>query len=71
MSNAVAQLSVVPGRSDAERAAEHRRAIEEALKPVLSVLDIARTDGFVISFTLGIDYAGRANIASLSLAKHF
>jgi hypothetical protein len=67
----VAQLSIVPGRSDALLAADHRKVIEEALKPVMAAIDAAKVDGFTISFSLGADYAGKSIIGSLQIAKHF
>lgn len=67
----VVTLAAVPGKSDAQLAAEHRKAVEEALQPVMQAINAAKGDGFTISFALGADYAGKSLISQLIVAKNF
>jgi len=64
-------LNVVPGKSDADVAADIKAAMLEALKPVCKAIDDAKTKGFVVTFNLGPDYAGHHVVALLTVAKHF
>jgi len=57
--------------SEAEIVARHKKAVSDALRPVLEAMDAAKADGFICSWNIGHDYAGRAAIVSLKLVKEF
>ena len=62
----------LPAReSEVEAAARHKKAVTEALLPVLKAMDAAKADGFKCAWNIGQDYAGRASIVSLTMMKEF
>lgn len=57
-------------RSDAEIAADLRRKMTEALKPVIAVMEEARMSGLTIGWqTIGTDQLGRFHIPFLLVTK--
>jgi hypothetical protein len=69
MNNEIAKL--VPTKSDADRAAEHRERVIAVLKEICPVLDAARADGFEVSFSLQPDFMNKTAIAQLAIVKRF
>lgn len=64
-------LTIVPGRPDADTAAELKRRIEQALAPLCEITDEAAAAGFVVNFTLGPDYRQKTIIQNLLVAKKY
>jgi len=58
-------------KSPEEIAAAHKKAISDALLPVLPLMDAAKADGFKTAWSIGHDYAGRHCITQLMLVKEF
>ncbi len=58
-------------KSPEEIAAAHKKAISDALLPVLALMDAAKADGFKTAWSIGHDYAGRHCITQLMLVKEF
>jgi len=58
-------------KSPEEIAAAHKKAISDALLPVLALMDAAKADGFKTAWSIGHDYAGRHCISQLMLVKEF
>ena len=56
-------------KSPEEIAAAHKKAVSDALLPVLMVMDAAKADGFKTAWTIGHDYAGKHCITQLKLIK--
>jgi hypothetical protein len=62
----------MPHRKSPEEIAEaHKKAISDALVPVMAAMDAAKADGFKTAWTIGHDYAGRHCITQLKLVKEF
>lgn len=64
-------LSLVPNRPDAEKAAEYRARMIEALTPVLEIMTEAQRAGFDITFNIGRDGLQRSAVQALIIARHF
>lgn len=64
-------IALVPGKSDAELAAEFKRRAADALEPLCRLCDEARDAGFDLGFQLGQMWNGKTGIAALSLMKRF
>lgn len=62
---------LVPGRPDAEVAAEFKKRIIEASEPVLAVLEEAVKAGFNINIGYGMGPLGKMIIGQLIVAKHY
>jgi hypothetical protein len=69
LESAVAQL--VPGKPDAEIAAELKDALLGKLEELLPILTACRVAGFVPQFQLGLDPMQRDTILSVHLIKYF
>jgi hypothetical protein len=61
--------AIVPGRSDAEVAAELRERLNVALGAVVSIMDDANAHGLQVSFQLGRDSYGRNRINELGIVR--
>jgi len=64
-------LKIVPGKTDAEQAAEFKQRMAEASKPLMSLLDEVSAAGFEMQFALGPGALGKTVIASLRISKAF
>jgi hypothetical protein len=64
-------VTVVPGKSDAEKAAELKDRIVEALVPVMEILDEGYKHGLSISYSIGPSALGKATILQLNVTKTF
>lgn len=62
-------LSIVPGKPDKETADDLRKRAEEAMKPVLMIMDEANESGLTMSLNLGVDYKGKNVITNLTIFK--
>lgn len=60
-----------PNHPDAEVAKKFRTRVEEALVPVLEIVNEANKLGFQINFNLGPTYGGKIGITALVLSKQF
>ena len=69
MDNNVTQL--VPGKSDAESAAELKLKIVEAYEPILAVLNEVTKAGFVAQIQVGPDAFGKPHITVLQIYKNY
>lgn len=65
------RLSIVPGKSDTEAAAEIRESMKEAIKPVMEELGKAKRLGFDVSFNVSIDATGRPFLQMLRITKEY
>jgi hypothetical protein len=64
-------IRLEPTRPDAELAADFRKRMEEALTPVLLIMDEMKAAGFTPTYQVGLDYRQRFAITNLIIAKHF
>lgn len=65
-------LTLAPGKTDHDRAAELKAQMIEAVKPMLVLLDLAISDGFQVSFSLGpVPPLNKQGVQSLIISKHF
>ena len=69
LKNNVTQL--VPGKSDAELAAELKLKIVEAYEPILAVLNEVTKAGFVAQIQVGPDAFGKPHITALQIYKNY
>lgn len=63
------EITLVPGKSDQQKADEYRDEIRAALTSVCEIMGRARRDGLVVTFNLGLDGFGRDQIANLQISK--
>lgn len=61
--------TLVPNKSDTERAAGYREALMEALQPTCEIMTKAHRDGINISWTVQPDAMGRFFVAQLATSK--
>jgi hypothetical protein len=61
--------AIVPGRSDAEVAADLRKRLNAALGEVKSIMDDANDSGLQVSFQLGRDSYGKNRINELGIVR--
>jgi len=64
-------VRLVPGRSDADVAAEFKKEAETALLGLCQIMDRANRAGFVLQFGLGTVPPGKNIVSTLFLAKHY
>lgn len=62
-------LQIVPGKTDAEKVADYKRRLYEALQPVMTICAEANAEGFFFTFTTGLDAHGRAVVTDIIGAK--
>jgi len=65
----IAQL--VTTRPDSEAAADFRRRIQEALAPILDIMNEAARENFVVGFNVGRDAVGRCVVTDVTVARHY
>ena len=65
-------LRLVPTTPDSKVASELKAKLQAALMEVCATMDEANAAGFdSVQFSIGKDYAGKACIAQLVIAKHY
>lgn len=69
MGNNVTQL--VPTKSDAELAEEHKKLIIEASRPLMQALTAARKDGFISQLNFGENAFKEISITNFMLLRQF
>ena len=62
---------LVPGKSDAQLAAELTLKIVEAYEPILAVLNEVTKAGFVAQIQVGPDAFGKPHITALQIYKNY
>lgn len=67
--NDVARL--VPTKSDAEKAEEHKAALIKAADEMIKVMDAARCDGFEFQFQITPNATGHHSFSQIALLKRF
>lgn len=63
--------SLPPRKTDAERAAEIKKQMLEALVPVMALLDEAYAAGFIVDFSVGRGPVNRYVVTGLKVSKEF
>ena len=63
--------TLVPGKSDAQLAAEFKLQIVEAYEPILAVLGEITKAGFVAQIQVGPDAFGKPHISALQIYKNY
>ena len=63
--------ALVPGKSDAQLAAEFKLQIVEAYEPILAVLGEITKAGFVAQIQVGPDAFGKPHITVLQIYKNY
>lgn len=58
-------------KPEAERAAEYKGQLQEALIPVLAVIHAAQRDGLIMEFQLQPDAYGRLAIQTIAAVKRY
>jgi hypothetical protein len=61
--------SLVPGKTDAEKAAKIRADITPILEQVCAVVGAARAEGMIVSFNIAPDQFGRVKVQALDITK--
>jgi hypothetical protein len=69
MQEAHAPVTLVPTKSDVERAREIRDELVSALTPVTEILTRARREGFQLQFQFGPNAFGQVTLNSLEIVK--
>lgn len=64
-------VSIVPGRSDKEMAAEFKQRLVEVHEPILKLLDEMKEHGFEANVMMAPGPLGKFVIAQLVLMKRF
>ena len=64
-------VQLVPGRPDAEVAADLKNRMQAALIPVLTLMDEATAGGFIAQFQLGMGTFGKNVVQGITLSKQF
>lgn len=64
-------VTLVPTKSDKDRADEFRTRSLEAIKPLLDVMSEATRAGFNISFNISPNFMGQATVTSLGITKNY
>jgi hypothetical protein len=64
-------FQLITNNADADIAAEHRLAIVEASKPLMTALSNARKDGFISQLNFGEDAFHQIVIMNFQLLKSF
>ena len=62
-------LAIVLGKSDADKAADLKARLGEALGHVGEIMDKAQAEGFQVNFAMGKDYRGVNVVANLQIMK--
>lgn len=63
---------IASGKSEAERAAEHRKKVEDASVALCAAMDDALADGFVVNFSIApAPPTMRHKMVGITVAKHY
>lgn len=63
-------ISLVPGKTDAEKAAAYRAEMQPVLEKVCDIIQRARSDGLVVGWdNIGIDQFGRTVVPHINVTK--
>lgn len=62
---------VTPFESETDKAARHKAALAELLKPVADACEAARKDGFYPDFQVQLNPFGMYTVGPVSLVKRF
>lgn len=62
-------LSLVPGKTDADLAAEYRKRFAEAIKPVLALVDEASRQGLLLGFEFRRDAFGSCKCPEIQVSR--
>lgn len=65
------RVSIVPGKSDADLAADYKSQMEAALTQVCNIVNDAKANGLTISYGTGDGPMGRHVISNLIIARHY
>jgi hypothetical protein len=60
---------LVPAKTDAEKAAEYKRKLADAMTPVCALMTEAKREGLTLAFGMAHDAMGRYFVASLQITK--
>lgn len=64
-------ISLAPGKSDTELAAEYRQRMVEVLEPVKALLNEAKKNGLVISWNIAPDGMGLYALQYLKIHREY
>lgn len=64
-------FKIAPGKTDVELAADLKARCEQAMSPVIEVINAAAAHGLELNFQIGRDHAKRAIISSITVHKSF
>ncbi len=62
-------VSLVPGKTDAQLAAEYRAEITKAITPLLDIVQRAKDQGLFINWTVGPDNYGKIILKETVIVK--
>ncbi len=62
-------VSIAPGITDAQKAADHREALMPKLEEICRMLDDVRRDGLTCNFNIGVDPNGRQRVTAFDITK--
>lgn len=62
-------MTLVPGKTDAERAADIRAKLTPILEQAAAIVGEARREGLIITFNISPDQFGRSRIQALDITK--
>lgn len=62
---------IASGKSEAERAEEHKAALRKAGDGIIAAMEAARRDGFTAEFAFGPDQFGRLIMQNLAIVKRY
>lgn len=62
-------LALVPGKTDAETAAELREALKVCLNDAAKIMERARAAGLVVSWNIGPDSFGRFRVNDINIVR--
>lgn len=55
--------------TEAERAAYHKKCLDDALNRIVEVMDAAQDDGFALNFNIGKTVTGKNAVVARTVAK--
>lgn len=62
-------VTLVPGKTDAEKASQIRADLLPILEQVCAVVGKARGEGMIVSFNIAPDQFGRVKVQALDITK--
>lgn len=64
-------VTIVPGKPDADLAADYKSQMESALTQVCNIVNDAKANGLIITYGTGDGPMGRHVISNLIIARHY